>query len=369
MKGHRKRYGARLNNGGDNPSWSMSVLPYVLISDILAQLPMQKILQCRCICKIWYNLLIGQDSDVLQSAKVRDTLVFRTPTEKGQSDIYLFELEPGLEQVMKFNYTKASLPNRSRLALVGSCNGLLCLYDLDSMKSLYVVNPMTGEYVQTPPKLNKERRHAGTLVDAVHGFGFSPVTNQYKVIRVFEKVLSHPNVHHESLGEIFTLGTNKWRSIGKTPFPANKEFFGVPLNGAIHWIANNEFPSSELICAFDIDSEKVRTISPPPDFHDYNPEGMMLGVLGGFLYICNNYAGLDFIIWLMKIYGVEESWTSKEIVIARNSPKPDFRTIRPMMILKDGNVLILRDDETLELYDPRRKEFGNIAIKGVSSIL
>jgi F-box interacting protein len=160
--------------------------------------------------------------------------VFRTPTEKGQSDIYLFELEPGLEQVMKFNYTKASLPNRSRLALVGSCNGLLCLYDLDSMKSLYVVNPMTSEYVQTPPKLYKERRHAGTLVDAVHGFGFSPVTNQYKVIRVFEKVLSHPNVHHESLGEIFTLGTNKWRSIGKTPFPANKEFFGVPLNGAIH---------------------------------------------------------------------------------------------------------------------------------------
>uniref|UniRef100_A0A2N9IR07 F-box associated beta-propeller type 3 domain-containing protein n=1 Tax=Fagus sylvatica TaxID=28930 RepID=A0A2N9IR07_FAGSY len=263
MKGHRKRYGARLNNGGDNPSWSMSVLPYVLIS---------------------------QDSDVLQSAKVRDTLVFRTPTEKGQSDIYLFELEPGLEQVMKFNYTKASLPNRSRLALVGSCNGLLCLYDLDSMKSLYVVNPMTSEYVQTPPKLYKERRHAGTLVDAVHGFGFSPVTNQYKVIRVFEKVLSHPNVHHESLGEIFTLGTNKWRSIGKTPFPANKEFFG-------------------------------------------------------------------------------ESWTSKEIVIARNSPKPDFRTSRPMMILKDGNVLILRDDETLELYDPTRKKFGNIAIKGVSSIL
>ena len=83
----------------------------------------------------------------------------------------------------------------------------------------------------------------------------------------------------------------------------------------------------------------------------------------------------------MKIYGVEESWTSKEIVIARNSPKPDFRTIRPMMM--DGNILILRDDETLELYDPRRKKFdetlelydprrkkfGNIVIKGVSSIL
>nr|POE57603.1 f-box protein [Quercus suber] len=72
---------------------------------------------------------------------------------------------------------------------------------------------------------------------------------------------------------------------------------------------------------------------------------------------------------MMKIYGVEESWT-KEFVIARNSPdRILFWEIRPMMILKDGNVLILHDDETLELYDPRRKKFGNIKIKGVSSVL
>ena len=69
----------------------------------------------------------------------------------------------------------------------------------------------------------------------------------------------------------------------------------------------------------------------------------------------------------MKIYGVEESWT-KQVVIARNSLEPDFREIRPMMILKDGNVLILRDEKNLELYDPRLKKFGKIEIKGVSSI-
>ena len=71
----------------------------------------------------------------------------------------------------------------------------------------------------------------------------------------------------------------------------------------------------------------------------------------------------------MKIYGVEESWT-KEFVIPRNSPdRILIWEIRPMMILKDGNVLILHDNETLELYDPRRKKFGIIKIKGVSSVL
>ncbi|KAK7850620.1 hypothetical protein CFP56_044059 [Quercus suber] len=78
---------------------------------------------------------------------------------------------------------------------------------------------MTGDYVHSPPKLKMERRHV-TKVEAVHGFGFSPVTNQYKVIRVIKKV-SHPNDHYEPLGEIFTLGTNKWRRIGKPPLPAN----------------------------------------------------------------------------------------------------------------------------------------------------
>ena len=292
-------------------------------------------------------------------------LLFRGTNERCQSDIYLVELEPGHEQVMKFNYTKEKLPNRSRLQIVGCCNGLLCLYDLDSTKSLYVVNPMTGDYVHSPPKLKMERRHV-TKVGAVQGFGFGPVTNQYKVIRVIKKKVSHPNEHYESLGEIFTPGTNRWRRIGKPPFPANKEFYGVPLNGAIHWIANDEIPNSKLICAFDIDSEKLRPISLPPDF-DKNPEGMMLGILGSFFYICNIYSDLNLDIWVMKIYGVEESWT-KQVVIARNSLEPDFREIRPMMILKDGNVLILRDDKNLELYDPRLKKFGKIEIKGVSSI-
>lgn len=59
-----------------------------------------------------------------------------------------------------------------------------------------------------------------------------------------------------------------------------------------------------------------------------------------------------------------------EFVIPRNSPdRILFWEIRPMKILKDGNVLILHDDETLELYDPRRKKIGNIKIKGVSSVL
>ncbi|XP_075649986.1 F-box protein At3g07870-like [Castanea sativa] len=300
----RARARASLDNERDNPScsWSMSVLPYVLTSDTLSQLPMKKIFQFRRVCKAWRHLLSGQDSEVLQSLKLHDTLVLSSPKEGGKNNIYLVELEPGHEHVMKFNYSNANLPNRSRLKLVGSCNGLLWFYDLESTKTLYIINPITGEYVHTPQKLRKERLHVKS-VQAV------------------------------------------WRNIPNIPFPVNTEYFGVPLNGAIHWIVGYEIPMSlGLICAFDIDGVKLRPILPPPNFDDLRG-GMVLGVLG------------------------EESWT-KEFVIPRNSPDSIlFWEIRPMMILKDGNVLILHDDETLELYDPRRKKFGNIKIKGASSVL
>ena len=125
---------------------------------------------------------------------------------------------------------------------------------------------MIGEYVHAPQKLRKERLHVKS-VQAVYGFGFSQETNQYKVIRVTKKL-------SQSLCEIFTLGTNKWRNIPNIPFQVNREYFGVPLNGAIHWIAGYKIPiSSELKCAFDIDSEKVRPILLPPDFDYRSGEG------------------------------------------------------------------------------------------------
>ncbi|KAK7850619.1 hypothetical protein CFP56_044058 [Quercus suber] len=93
MKGCKEKSRRRINNERENLNWSMSVLPYVLTSDIILRLPMKKIFQCRFVCKTWHNLLSGQDSDVLQSARVRDTVVFRSTNERCQSDIYLVELD------------------------------------------------------------------------------------------------------------------------------------------------------------------------------------------------------------------------------------------------------------------------------------
>lgn len=93
------------------------------------------------------------------------------------------------------------------------------------------------------------------------------------------------NLVNQSIGMVHTLGTRLWRSIGHAPFPHHDHLFGVPLNGALHWIVGDD-NSSEYICFFDLKNEKFENFSPPPQLEKMNTS-MYLGVLGDFLYLSN----------------------------------------------------------------------------------
>ncbi|KAM7503760.1 hypothetical protein LguiB_002664 [Lonicera macranthoides] len=85
--------------------------------------------------------------------------------------------------------------------------------------------------------------------------------------------------------------------------------------------------------------------------------------LGGCLCICDNSSDSELVIWVMKEYGVKESWT-KEIVISRNYI-PDwvgYEAVRPFKILKDGSILMLWRDDSLITYCPRTKAFEELDI-------
>ncbi|KAK9292742.1 hypothetical protein L1049_020722 [Liquidambar formosana] len=171
----------------------------------------------------------------------------------------------------------------------------------------------------TLPKIRMVQTHL-----SVCGFGFSSKTNQYKVMRILYQGICDPSgrvLSFKWVVEIYTLGnmgTGTWRDIGYAPYYFPYNLSGVFLNEALHWIAHDD-NSSKLICAFDIGNEQFKTIPLPPI--SFSEQGRAidwsnLGVLGGCLYI---YAGEKDVpqfveIWVMKEYGVKESWT-KELVI------------------------------------------------------
>ena len=163
------------------------------------------------------------------------------------------------------NFVKLQLPKMvlSSTQIVGSCNGLISFFNSFYWGNwLYVCNPITGESVAVLKPTVK--------LEEVYAFDFSSNTNQYKILQIVKTMVG-------PIGMVHTLGTRVWRSIGHAPFPLHDHLFGVPLNGALHWIVGDD-NSSEYICCFDLKNEKFETFPPPPQLEKMN-KSMYLGVL------------------------------------------------------------------------------------------
>ncbi|KAI3884247.1 hypothetical protein MKW92_042235 [Papaver armeniacum] len=103
----------------------------------------------------------------------------------------------------------------------------------------------------------------------VYGFGFDPLTNSYKAVRVW--VISRPNWYAiepvDHICEVFKVGgENQWRKIGEVP-PVRifGRSSGVYANGSIYWknadaISGLAPPDNEVIVAFDVGTEKFRLV-------------------------------------------------------------------------------------------------------------
>ncbi|XP_060210917.1 F-box protein At3g07870-like [Lycium barbarum] len=106
--------------------------------------------------------------------------------------------------------------------VVGSCQGLLCISDYPFSDSLYVYNPFTKDYKELPISIEFE------VQNLVFGFGFHPVTKEYKVIKIINY-----NV------EVFSVGSNRWRSIGEVVYHFDPISQGIMLNGKMHWVTRS----------------------------------------------------------------------------------------------------------------------------------
>ncbi|KAE9456235.1 hypothetical protein C3L33_11862, partial [Rhododendron williamsianum] len=165
--------------------------------------------------------------------------------------------------------TKINLPKGPNIPcnIINSCNGLLCLFDESdfgpcSDGPICICNPLLGELV-TLPKSPSVRPMSELLSCAA--FGYSPMTNQYKVVRSFRSFVIGPVTDREMCeAEIYTLGEGSWRSIGKIPTMVQSSSFNAFLNGSLHWLSHTL--SEDFIYCFDFGSEQFRAVPEPFEF-------------------------------------------------------------------------------------------------------
>lgn len=406
----------------------ISDLPRTIFVDILLKLSTKSIIFCKCVCKTWHIIISDPQFAKLHLAQAKAFPLIRDwHSRRISRALYLLEPEDGhgLEDGYcwcgfvdnecnrcRFNIkvkTKLKIPvrnaqvmfshaaddarvifnttNRGKrehlfelksamdhtYSIVNSCNGLLCLTEPAGRGSVVVCNPVTGEFIYLPESCN-----FGTdTINIRVGLGFSPKNNQYKVIRMFNRLIKDRMTgsfdwSKFEMVEIHTLGTDSWRSLDISELKIDLLKSITYLNGAMHWLYSerNGVKDSRRIVSFDLDKEQF-------DFHDVASPACAhrkscywdMTVVGRYLCLCT-IASDHCCTWVMKDYGVWESWTKLfDIDIAIDQLGRHFSLYRPLIQLNNGALLIFGDFYSKLIYFDQLGglRFKRLKFRGIAS--
>lgn len=332
-------------------------LQFEITIDILSRLPIKTIISCKCVCKSWLRLLDSHEYAKSHLSKSAPGMaVVQSGVESNTYEIFEFEDILGLEHhdLHYTSVTKFVFPHAE--VIRGSANGLLLLTG-DGPSDQYVCNPITRHYIKLC--LRPDSVCSPSQIVA-YGFGVTKMTGQYKVVRI---VYDYDLETEDSLRvtnsycEVYTLGARTWRSIPPGALQMY-DTFGVFLNGNLHWLVVDPNAPSQISC-FDLETELFSTISHPP----LQASGGFVGNLSAFLgclCLCDNSSEDKIVIWLMREYGVEASWT-KEYVISKDPELCGaYVLVYPIKVFKDGDILMECEDFALFYYSNKTKNTQKI---------
>lgn len=372
-------------------------LPHEVALDIISRLPIKSLIQSRFVCKSWQNLSLDPQLVRLHlSRALKGNPYFIFHCDFPIKNLLYFVEFSGIhdddnqEKIRKIDPPFSdAMPE---FTVIGSCNGILCLENSLFDDSLYLYNPFTRDYKELPKTIVFQEQ------EVMYGFGFHPISNQYKLIKIvyfakkfdlekksYRNIRININRCVESDVQVFCLGSNRWRSIGKAAYQLDRKSTAILLNGRLHWTTNyGRFSGSpsRIVVSLDLFDERFREVPGPELSNRTSKRHYHIAVLGGCLCVAvplaADFGTLD--IWIMKEYDRKESWV-KEIRIGIYSP--DLRTrelqrshsiwrnvlggrlVRVLCLVKNGEILLEYKGGALVSYNPESGIFKNVVFPGL----
>jgi F-box interacting protein len=194
-----------------------------------------------------------------------------------------------------------------------------------------------------------------------YGFGYDSQSDDYKVLRAVE----FRGADFDWIGteaKLYSLKSNSWRKVPDFPYriPRTREW-AVHVNGALHTIVFLS-ESGQSILAFDIRTDKTYIVPKPEKLVSIGD--LRLYALEGCLCLLSPFKKHGTEVWIMKEYGVKESWT-RLLSIAPPRVEP-YTNLCPVAISKNGDEVLLNlNEEKLVWYDLRRKTTREVTIRGL----
>ncbi|XP_060181742.1 F-box/kelch-repeat protein At3g23880-like [Lycium barbarum] len=341
---HPKR--SKPTNHSQNPSTSMQdsileipILPPELITEILSRLPVKSLLRFRCVSKSWLSLICSNEfinihlslsSNNKEYTHHRLMLSFVQP-EYNLKDCSLGSLLNGGDtEAFDLDYPMKN-PHKS-VWIVGSVNGLICVAIEEN--DLFLWNPSIRKFKKLPDSRPKLR--CGYYF--MYGFGYDEVRDDYKVVGIF--CIFGSGGAYEVEVKIYGLKSDSWRNVDDFQGGLLLNDSGKFVNGKLHWATTarlGEYNCWDII-SVDLTDEKWGKVEQP--CYEEGNFDFVMGVLENDLSVLCNYQKTRADVWVMKEYGVKDSWTKMYTIRCPNDPGK-YMFSPPLCVSNKGEILLV----------------------------
>ncbi|KAJ8442791.1 hypothetical protein Cgig2_016257 [Carnegiea gigantea] len=199
----------------------------------------------------------------------------------------------------------------------------------------------------------------------MYGLGYDSASDDYKMVTL--SYYDTDNEHGydpttddyctEMFVNVSSFKTDSWKRAESSPYDhaVGHVTSGVFVNECIHWLASRTTDYKSAIVAFDLVEEKFRKLPPPSSVDSDKFVFNYLALLGGCLCMFNEN---ETYVWMMKEYGVQESWTKFTI------NDLDATEIKLLCLLGREKLVLLKDDEQLVIYNFKEGTLKDVAVCG-----
>ncbi|XP_058208998.1 F-box protein At3g07870-like isoform X1 [Rhododendron vialii] len=344
-------------------------IPTELLAGILVRLPVEPLIRFTSVCKSWYSLITSPSfvAEHLDHTKTNtENLLLKTYDFVKKEERYL--LCRGDEKFSD-EFSELEFPLSTQIGhkrIVASYSGLLCMIDGGLSGCIILWNPSIRKSVTLPMPSLPQSSHRRFVL----GFGAHPKTRENMVVFILYEMADVARWKFPSKVELYTQGARSWRSIHSVGHPHYlpcDDWFPAFVNGSVHWIARDMrafdadgIPS--LIMLFNMGSQAFSVLMMPGALVSENPLRLSIMSYRESLAVsCHGRTtGGSSCLWVMKEYGVEESW-AKLYNITLPGMLVQIRGFR-----ENGEVLAWTGDNQLLCYNCETKTFANSGYTGNS---